>query len=976
MARVQAPLLSFNRGETSKSALARVDIEKMRLAAESQVNWMPSVVGSMMLRPGTAYLGETRSDDPCQPIPFIFGARDTALIEVSDSHLRVWRNDALIVRPSVSTVVTNGNFSSASGWTVAATDGCTANINSTISDALSMVAAARGGVVSALRSVSVSGGDQNVEHALRIVVTRGPVAFMCGSTSGGTEYIRRTMLDTGTHSLAFTPTGGTFYVKFESRSRRQVIVDSISVEDAGALDLPTPWVEADLPKLRWDQSGDVVFVACESYQPRKIERRSPTSWSVVLYQSDDGPFSFTDTDDVTLTPGSYEGNGILTASAPIFSTSDVGRLYRIFVAGQYNVTELGAANVFSEPTRVSGISGDRVIGVNVQGTFTGTISLQRSIEGPDRGFITVLSSDGGWTSTPDLTEPFSINFLDNNSDDTPRYDNIIAWYRLGFEPGSYTSGSATVFLVYEGGGRAGICRATSYVSPTVVGIEVLAPFPKVVSSAEWMAGDWNTIDGWPTAVRFFEGRLWWLRGNRRWGSVSDNYYSFNIDTEGDSGPINRSFGSGPVDRVNWALDLSRLVVGRERSIDPVRSSSFDEALTPTNNTTKSCSTDGAANLPALKVGARGVYVENSGRRVYDLSYSAERVDYVASDLTLLNDQIGVPGFVSLAVQQQPDPQLHFVRGDGQDAVLLYESDQQIACWWRIQTLGVIENVVTLPGSLEDAVYFVVRRTIHGSTKRFLERVALRSECVGGDISKLADCHVAVSQSSSTAVAGLSHLEGESVIVWANGKDLGSYTVASGSITVSEAVTSAIVGLGGAPYSYDDLTASGSLTGIPAKFNGYPAEVYANGPDGGRLTYRGAITVSGGSITLPKGRKAKKIIAFLGYYAPFRSAKLAYGAQMGTALAQNKKVEKVGVILQDTHYQGLQYGSDIDNLQPLPLVAGGQDIAEDTVFEEHEEPMVGLSGSWSTDERLHLLAQAPRPCTVAGVVIAVNTSESR
>ena len=35
---------------------------------------------------------------------------------------------------------------------------------------------------------------------------------------------------------------------------------------------------------------------------------------------------------------------------------------------------------------------------------------------------------------------------------------------------------------------------------------------------------------------------------------------------------------------------------------------------------------------------------------------------------------------------------------------------------------------------------------------------------------------------------------KSVVVWGSGKDLGSYTVSSGSITLSEAVTSCIVGL--------------------------------------------------------------------------------------------------------------------------------------------------------------------------------------
>jgi hypothetical protein len=45
------------------------------------------------------------------------------------------------------------------------------------------------------------------------------------------------------------------------------------------------------------------------------------------------------------------------------------------------------------------------------------------------------------------------------------------------------------------------------------------------------------------------------------------------------------------------------------------------------------------------------------------------------------------------------------------------------------------------------------------------------------------------------VTGLSSLEGETVKVWANSKDLGSYTVSGGQIAISEAATTAYVGLG-------------------------------------------------------------------------------------------------------------------------------------------------------------------------------------
>jgi hypothetical protein len=78
--------------------------------------------------------------------------------------------------------------------------------------------------------------------------------------------------------------------------------------------------------------------------------------------------------------------------------------------------------------------------------------------------------------------------------------------------------------------------------------------------------------------------------------------------------------------------------------------------------------------------------------------------------------------------------------------------------------------------------------------RYLEKWAKESDCEGGTLNHQADSYLSISQSSSTTISGLSHLEGESVIVWANGKNLGSYTVSSGAITVSEAVTTAIVGL--------------------------------------------------------------------------------------------------------------------------------------------------------------------------------------
>jgi hypothetical protein len=75
--RANAPLYSLNAGEVSKTALARVDVAKLRMAAACQVNWLPYVVGPMAMRPGLYYVGEVLGDAPTRLVRFIFSKLDT-----------------------------------------------------------------------------------------------------------------------------------------------------------------------------------------------------------------------------------------------------------------------------------------------------------------------------------------------------------------------------------------------------------------------------------------------------------------------------------------------------------------------------------------------------------------------------------------------------------------------------------------------------------------------------------------------------------------------------------------------------------------------------------------------------------------------------------------------------------------------------------------------------------------------------------
>jgi hypothetical protein len=916
LGKVNTLLHAFNRGEVSRFALARVDSDRLRLSAETQINWAPQVLGPMMLRPGMEYIASTKSDAEATLLEFIFAKDDTALLELTAMVMRVHVDDELVTRGSVSTAVQNGDFGSPTGWTLAATSGA----STTLSGGLNLEATPRGSLCTATQALTIGASDQGDEHALRIVVARGPVVFRVGSTSGGDDLLARTVLDTGTHSLTFTPLGANAYIQFESTDRQKKIVTSIQIEASGTMELPTPFASGDLRYIRYDQSGDIIFLACPGVKQRKIERRSTRSWSVVHYDSDDGPFQPSASANLKLTPSVYEGNGTLSSDRPFFKSTHVGSLIRLFSTGQVNQAVLGAADVYSEPIRIAGAGvADRKFNWIVSGTWAGTITLQRSVDGEDRGFVDIASTTINATTA---------------QDDTSTHNNIIAWYRIGFKPAAYTSGSATVSFGAVGvgtgnaasaGGRAGIARITSFASETSVEIEVLAPFSSLVPTSDWQESDWSDRYGWPSSVAFHDGRLFWAGRDRLWGSVSDNFYSFDLDVEGDSGPINRSIGRGPVEIINWLLPLARLIAGREMSEVSVRSSSFDEPLTPTGITFKDCSTQGSAPVKPGKIDKRGVFVQQSNRKVYQLIYDVEAQDYSANDLTRLNPDIGIPGFRDLAIQRQPDTQVHLVLENGNAAVLLFEPQDEVMCWWRVDTDGDIEAVAVLPGDLEDSVYYVVKRTINGSTKRFIEKMARRDQCSGQPEARCADSFVYYSGSSVTTITGLDHLEGETVVVW------GWNTVTPFTVTM---------------------------------------------PDGSTKTVGrdlGTFTVSGGQITGLASAVTNAIVG-LSYEADFVSAKLAYGAQLGTAVNQKKRIDHIGLVMFDTHYQGLRYGQDEDHLDDLPAVEDGAATEAHTVWEDFDKPMFPVNGDWDTDSRLYLKAAAPRPCIVAACGIGVETHE--
>ena len=107
--------------------------------------------------------------------------------------------------------------------------------------------------------------------------------------------------------------------------------DGAPVMDGGAPEeIATPWAEADLPLVKWVQSADVLTLLHPDYAPRELSRTSATTFSLATYSPQLGPFRDQNTDEgITVTASAVTGSVTLTASSGIFSSEHVGTLVQL-----------------------------------------------------------------------------------------------------------------------------------------------------------------------------------------------------------------------------------------------------------------------------------------------------------------------------------------------------------------------------------------------------------------------------------------------------------------------------------------------------------------------------------------------------------------------------------------------------------------------------------------------------------------------
>lgn len=286
---------------------------------------------------------------------------------------------------------------------------------------------------------------------------------------------------------------------------------------------------------------------------------------------------------------------------------------------------------------------------------------------------------------------------------------------------------ATYYIIYKDNAGAGIygfigrATGTTFTDQNITAVKTDTP----PNGNDPFVGAGN----FPGAVVYYQQRLIFAGSNLQpqtvWTSKTGLFKNFGYSVPNkDDDAITFTLSSNKVNRVRHLLGLRKLLAlttGAEFTI-----SGGDTGLSAKTVQAVPEGYDGTAIVPPVVVGNSAVYVQARGNRVSSFGYSLNADGFAADDLTLFSAHLFKgKELTNVAYQKVPDSIVWYVRDDGVLLGLTYVPEQQLVGWHWHDTDGFVESIACIPEGQEDVLYMVVRRTIGGVQKRYIERMESR-----------------------------------------------------------------------------------------------------------------------------------------------------------------------------------------------------------------------------------------------------------
>jgi len=360
----------------------------------------------------------------------------------------------------------------------------------------------------------------------------------------------------------------------------------------------------------------------------------------------------------------------------------------------------------------------------------------------------------------------------------------------------------------------GAAKISGYTSATVVTATVNPSFPMSATTAtsNWRLGAWSDTTGWPSCVGFFQERLFFASTSSKpstvWGSRSSDFIKFSPSNDKgevlDDSAVSFTLATDQVNAIRWIYGEKRLQLGTSDGPFILSSGRNFDALTPSNITVSRETTDGTANERPVGASRTTLYIDRSRLKVRELAYDINIDGYTSVNLTLLAEHITTGNVHMISYARSPDSLVWTLLNTGELRCVTYEREQEVVAWHRHIIGGTdvaVEHIACIPKNdeSEDVLYMVVRRTINGATKKYVEYLEKAFDTAKGvavEDAFFVDSGVSYDGSPTTSLSGLDHLEGQTVQVLADGAVHPDRVVSAGAVSLDRAASKVSVGL---PY---------------------------------------------------------------------------------------------------------------------------------------------------------------------------------
>ena len=588
----------------------------------------------------------------------------------------------------------------------------------------------------------------------------------------------------------------TYILEFGDQYIR-VYKDKGQVQSGGsAVEISTPYLEAELFDLKFAQSADVLYICHPNHEVEKLSRTSHTSWTLADVDFTKGPMQDANTTTTTLNPGATAvGTGVsLAASATTginsgsgFQSTDVGRF--VFLHGGYakitGVTDTTNATIEILTT----LSASTATANWRLGAFSDTTGHPSCVT-----FFEQRLVFAGTTNQPQtvfFSKSGDYENMDANIGGTIADSDAIIYTIASNQVNAIRFMTATrTLIIGTAGGEFSVSGGGADVAITPTNILIKKQSNHGAANLDALAVGNVT--------------LFMQRARRKMRELA---YNFDVDgyiapdmtilaehiTEG--GITQMAYQQEP-NQIIWLVRGDGELVGftyqREQQVTAwhrhIFGGKFGEA---TITVTDFANIADNTKIVLTKSDGTSTTFNSATSATSGKFHTTSSNNQTATNLkTLIDADSDFTATVStntVTIKETAPQATGFLTMTTGDTTRLASTDEGKA---------ICESVAVIPtDDTEYEVYIIMKRTINGSTKRYIEVLNTFDFTETDNTTfNFLDSQLDYNGSAATTISGLSHLEGQTVAILADGATHANKIVSSGEISLDRSATKVKVGL--------------------------------------------------------------------------------------------------------------------------------------------------------------------------------------